>query len=98
MKNLTTLTAASVLVFAASFQARAEGVDTPVAAPERATLVARVDLTRPADGVSSARTAVGDPGKRGAMLAAAKGPTELRRYIQRTRMIYGLEYNQFIAN
>lgn len=30
-----------------------------------------------------------------ALEAAKKGPAELRRFIQRTRMIYGLHFNDF---
>ncbi|QJR09085.1 hypothetical protein DSM104443_00121 [Usitatibacter rugosus] len=34
-------------------------------------------------------------GEQRAVEAAKKGPAELRRFIQRTRMIYGLSYEQF---
>ena len=34
-------------------------------------------------------------GEQRAAEAAKKGPAELRRFIQRTRMIYGLAYEQF---
>jgi len=34
-------------------------------------------------------------GEQRAIEAAKKGPAELRRFVQRTRMIYGLTYEQF---
>jgi hypothetical protein len=34
-------------------------------------------------------------GEQLAVEAAKKGPDELRRFIHRTRMIYGLQYEQF---
>jgi hypothetical protein len=37
-------------------------------------------------------------GEQRAAEAAKKGPAELRRFIQRTRMIYGLTYEQFRSN
>ncbi len=98
MHSFTTFTAVSVLVFAASFQARAETTEVRGASADRPVLVARADGTRPAVAGEASRTFVADPGRRGAMVAAAKGPAELRRYIQRTRMIYGLDFNQFMAN
>ena len=35
------------------------------------------------------------PGKRGAHAAAQQGPEALRRYVDRTRMIYALDYQEF---
>ena len=35
------------------------------------------------------------PGERGARAAAEKGPDALRRYIDRTRMIYALRFEDF---
>ena len=91
MKNITLLTAASVLVFAASFQARAESLQTQGTRP---ALVARADVTQVR--AASAPTAyVADPGKRGAYAAARQGPDALRRYVQRTRMIYALDQRDF---
>jgi len=44
-----------------------------------------------------AQAAQGSPntGEERAIEAAKKGPEELRRFIHRTRMIYGLQYEQF---
>ena len=36
-----------------------------------------------------------NPGERGARAAAIKGPDALRRYIDRTRMIYALRFEDF---
>ena len=38
-----------------------------------------------------------DFGKRGARLAARQGPDALRRYINRTRMIYALDIREFMG-
>jgi hypothetical protein len=47
----------------------------------------------------SATTAGGfDGGRRDARLAAAKGPEALRRYIDRTRMIYALTFDAFLTD
>ena len=35
-------------------------------------------------------------GEQRAAEAAKKGPAELRRFINRTRMVYGLNYNDFL--
>ena len=46
--------------------------------------------------VSQAKSSsAGDVATRGAVAAASQGPTQLRRYIQRTRMVYGLSYWDF---
>lgn len=42
-----------------------------------------------------AQAAEPSTGEQRAAEAAKKGPTELRRFIHRTRMIYGLSYEQF---
>ena len=38
-----------------------------------------------------------DSGKRGARLAARQGPDALRRYVDRTRMIYALDIREFMG-
>jgi len=50
-----------------------------------------------AAGIVLTPLAQADPntGEQRAVEAAKKGPAELRRFIQRTRMIYGLTYEQF---
>ena len=69
-------------------------VTTPAASPDPSVLVA------------SSRSAVGaeepaapsvrwTPGMRGARNAALQGPDALRRFVQRTRTIYALQYSDF---
>jgi hypothetical protein len=90
MKPITLFAAASVLLCGAAQHAYA--AEAPTAA-DASVLVARADLPYHPD--THATMQPRSPGERGAMAAAAKGPDALRRYIQRTRMIYGLRYEDF---
>lgn len=56
------------------------------------TVGAAIALAAP---VAQATSLTGDVATRGAVEAAKQGPDQLRRYIQRTRMVYGLSYWDF---
>ena len=56
------------------------------------TIGAAIVLAAP---VAQARSSGGDVATRGAIEAAKQGPDQLRRYVQRTRMVYGLSYWDF---
>ncbi len=45
--------------------------------------------------VTQAKSLSGDVATRGAIEAYKQGPDQLRRYIHRTRMVYGLSYWDF---
>jgi hypothetical protein len=87
---------AAVAIGATSFQAHAAEQDASRFNQVPAVQLARSDAmprqTQPRD---NAATYYADPGKRGAHAAALQSPEALRRYIDRTRMIYGLDYAEF---
>ena len=65
--------------------------DTP---PDASILVAQA--AGPAPTQATAATSSDFPAyQRGVRAAAAQGPEALRRYVARTRMIYGFHYNDF---
>ena len=45
--------------------------------------------------IAQAESRPGDVAKRGAVEAYKQSPEQLRRYVQRTRMVYGLSYWDF---
>lgn len=93
------MTVAAVLVLAASHQVNAA---QPTAQPKavlaatgsHALLVAQADSMSPRE-YRASEPAYAGAGKHGAGVAAQKGPEALRRYIDRTRMIYALDYTEF---
>jgi hypothetical protein len=48
--------------------------------------------------LSQAKEITADGATRGAIEAAKQGPAELRRYVLRTRAVYGLSYWDFVRN
>ena len=93
------VTVAAALFFAASHQAQAAQSSALqeaalVAADSPAVLVAQANMMSPR-GDRAGEPSFGSPAKRGAHVAAQKGPEALRRYIDRTRMIYALDYQEF---
>ncbi len=99
MKSIPSfVTIAVTLACAASLQARAaEPAVQPQADPSgavaRPQLTARANL--PFHAESHAAALSKGPGERDAAAAAAQGPEALRRYIDRTRMVYALRYEDF---
>jgi hypothetical protein len=68
----------------------------PTFAPQGATVVAAAsDAGRAASATGSGDTAGFPSGEAGVRRATAEGPESLRRYIQRTRMIYNYYYWSF---
>ncbi len=100
MKFTTPLmTVAAVFAFVASHQAHAGPASTAQEAAlnganSHTVLLAQADRMSPREYRASESSFAG-PGKRGARVAAQKGPEALRRYVDRTRMIYALEYQEF---
>ncbi len=100
MKLTTPLvTVAASLLFVASHPAQAEPLAAAqnadsVAVASNAVMVAQADITSPRE-YRANEPSYASPGKRGARAAAQTGPDALRRYVDRTRMIYALDYQEF---
>ncbi len=93
------VTVAAAFVLVASHQAHAAQPSPRqeaalVATDSSAVLVAQAHVASPRESRVQ-ENAYADPGKRGAHAAAQQGPEALRRYIDRTRMIYALDYREF---
>lgn len=88
------LCAASVQASAAESSATAES-SSPKAAQKIAQANTRFSPISKARASEFTETGSFDSGKRGARAAAEQGPEVLRRYVDRTRMIYGLDYYEF---
>ena len=91
MKPITLFIAASALLCGAAAP-HVNAAEAP-RVTDRPALVARADLTYRADAHATMQPR--SAGERGAMAAAVKGPETLRRYVERTRMIYGYRYEDF---
>ena len=98
------MTVAAALAFSASpqvhAQAPAEREAAAAASDSPAVVVAQAEMASPRarrvhERMSATESA--DPGMRGARAAAQHGPEALRRYIDRTRMIYALDYRDFVT-
>ena len=100
MKLATPLmTVATAFVLVASHQAHAGQAPAAqqaalVAAGPHAAAVAQADIASSRE-YRASEPWYASPGKRGARAAAQQGPEALRRYIDRTRMIYALDYREF---
>ena len=100
MKFITPLVmAATAFVLIASHPAHAASTPGPqeaavVANASPVVVIAQTDVGSPRE-YRTREVEYGSPGKRGARAAAQQGPDALRRYIDRTRMIYALDYREF---
>lgn len=93
-----TLCAALQPAFAADVPASSEPVTT-AASDNPVPQIAQSDIghssMQTADAMPSTKPEPLDSGKRGARAAARQGPDALRRYVDRTRMIYALDIYSF---
>ena len=70
-------------------------VDAAEVATPKPVLLAQGPATQPVQAVAVTSTAK-TVGARGAERAARQGPEALRRYVERTRMVYALDYSDFV--
>ncbi|MGI9026165.1 MAG: hypothetical protein ACR2GP_11400 [Burkholderiaceae bacterium] len=93
------MTVAAMFALVASHQAHAGPASVAQetalnGADSHTVLLAQSDRMSPREYRASESSFAG-PGKRGARAAAQMGSEALRRYIDRTRMIYALDYQEF---
>lgn len=100
------LAVAAMMMSAVSQAAMAAEVSTPLAqaaivvSHEPAAQIAQADIRSTSmpsdDAMQSSKSESFDSGKRDARAAAKQGPDALRRYVDRTRMIYALDSREFV--
>ena len=96
-----TLSAAAQSVFAVDHREPSESVPTVAGSEKAVPQIAQADTSISSLQAGGARQRAESgspdpgPGARGARVAASQGPDALRRYVDRTRMIYALDFQQF---